>query len=186
MMTSVNEEIALAELTECHERYERALVNNDVDTLQRFFWKSPHSVRYGVGENLYGADEIDAFRQARSPLQLAREVLRIEIVTFDSDTGVVNLEFRRTTNGIGRHGRQSQFWRRFAEGWRVVSGHISLLPLPPIEEYVAASANLIGLPIDSEHRAGVVEEFSRCASVAAVLLDFTLTEDTELAPVFQP
>jgi len=120
----VNDPETVRELTELYPAYEKALVENDVETLTRMFWASPYSVRYGVGENLYGMDEIEAFRKARPSVGLARTVTRLEIATFGKDYGSVVLEFAR-----GKvKGRQTQVWVRFAEGWRIVSAHVSLLP----------------------------------------------------------
>jgi hypothetical protein len=117
----------LAELTVASDRYEAALVANDVPVLQELFWNSLHAIRYGAAENLYGYAEIEAFRKARPPVGLAREVVRREIVTFGTDTGAVNLEFRRIEKGEPRIGRQSQLWRRFPAGWRITSAHVSLI-----------------------------------------------------------
>ena len=44
------------------ERYERALVGNDVETLNALFRDDPRTIRYGGGENLYGHNAIKAFR----------------------------------------------------------------------------------------------------------------------------
>jgi hypothetical protein len=104
------------------------LVANDVPVLQELFWNSPHAVRYGATENLYGYAEIEAFRNARPAAGLAREVVRREVITFGMDTGSVNLEFRRMVNGQTRIGRQSQLWRKLPEGWRITSAHVSLTP----------------------------------------------------------
>ena len=92
------------------------------------FWASPHAMRFGVTENLYGIDEIEAFRKGRSPANLARTVRRLDIVTFGRDFGSVTLEFERTVNGKTTSGRQSQVWVRFPEGWRIVAAHVSVLP----------------------------------------------------------
>lgn len=105
--------------------YERALVTNDVATLDRLFWVSPHTLRYGAGENLYGYDAIQAFRQGRPSANLAREITAKSITTFGEDFAVANVEFRR--EGSERVGRQSQTWVRMPEGWRVVSAHVSLM-----------------------------------------------------------
>jgi hypothetical protein len=120
----VNDAVTLAELTEMYPRYETALVENDVETLTAMFWASPLSVRMGVSENLYGEEEIEAFRKARRGVGLARRVVRLEIVTFGTEYGSVVLEFER---GEVR-GRQSQVWVRLDVGWRIVSAHVSLLP----------------------------------------------------------
>jgi hypothetical protein len=107
------------------ERYEKALVSNDVPVLDELFWDSPHTLRYGVGENLYGYQAIQAFRLARPAAGLARTVLRTSITTYGHDCATVNLEFQRT--GASRTGRQSQTWIRTVAGWKVVSAHVSLL-----------------------------------------------------------
>ncbi len=124
----INDPETLAELEALYPNYETALVANDVDTLTRMFWASPHVMRFGVTENLYGIDEIEAFRKGRSPANLARTVRRMDIVTFGKDFGSVTLEFERTVNGKTTLGRQSQVWVRFPEGWRIVAAHVSVLP----------------------------------------------------------
>jgi hypothetical protein len=118
----------LAELRELYPRYERALIANDVDTLVAMFWASSEVMRFGVTENLYGHQELEAFRKGRPAANLARTVKRLEIVSFGRDFGSITLEFERDTpKGISR-GRQSQVWVRLPEGWRIVSAHVSLLP----------------------------------------------------------
>lgn len=123
----INNPEVVAELRELYPLYETALVNNDVGVLTRMFWASPHAIRLGAGENLYGEEEIEAFRKSRPAVNLARRTVRLEIVTFGKDFGSVTLEFERdTASGIVR-GRQSQVWVRLAEGWRIVSAHVSIL-----------------------------------------------------------
>jgi hypothetical protein len=123
----INDPEIVAELQSLYPKYEAALMANDAETLTRMFWASPHTMRFGVTENLYGIDEIEAFRKGRSSVNLARTVKRLEIVTFGRDFGSVTLEFERTVNGILISGRQSQAWVRFPEGWRIVSAHVSVL-----------------------------------------------------------
>ena len=123
----INDPAIVAELAALYPLYEEALVTNDVDTLTRMFWSSPYAIRLGAGENLYGIDEIEAFRKSRPAVNLARQPIRLEIVTFGKDFGSITLEFERTTaTGIVR-GRQSQVWVRLEEGWRIVSAHVSIL-----------------------------------------------------------
>jgi hypothetical protein len=124
----VNLPEVLAELRELYPRYEAALQNNDVDTLVAMFWASPHVMRFGATENLYGEAELEAFRKSRPAVNLARAVRRLEIVSFGQDFASITLEFERdTAKGLSR-GRQSQVWVRLPEGWRIVSAHVSLLP----------------------------------------------------------
>ena len=127
-MSDLNLAPVVTELSAVYDRYEAALVGNDVAVLQELFWNSPHALRFGATENLYGYAEIEAFRRSRPAAGLSREIVRKEIVTFGTDTGVVNIEFRRTVEGRVRIGRQSQFWRKLPEGWRIVSAHVSMLP----------------------------------------------------------
>ena len=115
----------LAEVQAVCARYEAALVGNDVAVLDELFWDSPHTLRYGAGENLYGYEAIQAFRAGRSPQGLARQVLRTVITTYGRDCATANIEFQR--EGSTRTGRQSQTWLRTPQGWRVVAAHVSLL-----------------------------------------------------------
>jgi hypothetical protein len=115
----------LAEVTlQCH-RYERALVTNDVAVLDELFWNSPHTLRYGATENLYGYTAICEFRAARPAQGLERTVLKNVITTYGRDFATANVEFQRV--GASKTGRQSQTWMRTPEGWRVVAAHVSLL-----------------------------------------------------------
>jgi len=118
-----------AEVEAAFARYEAALVGNDVATLQELFWRSEHTIRYGIGENLYGWDAIGAFRAARSPLGLARRISRTVITTYGSDFATASTLFERDAVP-GKIGRQMQTWVRFPEGWRVVAAHVSAIDEP--------------------------------------------------------
>jgi hypothetical protein len=181
---TINDPVVIAELTAQHELYERALLSNDVVVLDSLFWNSPHAVRYGVTENLHGGAEIQAFRQARPNINLARTISRLEIMTFGMDAGIINLEFVRPMDGIERSGRQTQMWLRLPEGWRIVSAHVSLLPGQPA--YLDAVAAQIGLPVEAVNRPGVSEDLKRIGAIAQFLMEFPLAQDVEAAPVFQP
>jgi hypothetical protein len=119
----------LAEVTAQFERYEKALVSNDVTVLGELFRKDSRTLRYGVGENLYGYSEIASFRAARSPVGLMRKTARTVITTYGRDTAVASTLFYRD-NASGRVGRQMQTWVRFAEGWRIVAAHVSIIDEP--------------------------------------------------------
>lgn len=123
--TDINLPDVLAEVTAAFARYEDALVNNKVEVLDELFWNSPTTMRYGATENLYGYEEIQAFRAARPSQGLARELTRTAITTYGRDFATAHCEFRR--EGSTRTGRQSQTWLRTPEGWRVVAAHVSLL-----------------------------------------------------------
>lgn len=128
MTYTINDPDVLAEVMAVFARYEDALVHNKVDVLDELFWDSPHTLRYGAGENLYGIDAIRDFRHARPAVGLARTIVRTAITTYGRDFATANVEFVR--EGSTRVGRQSQTWLRLPEGWRVVSAHVSLMPPP--------------------------------------------------------
>ena len=115
----------VAEVSAAFERYEHALVHNEVEVLDELFHNSPHTLRYGATENLYGYEAIQAFRASRPSQGLARERMNIVITTYGQDFATANTEFRRV--GSERTGRQSQTWVRTPDGWRVVAAHVSLL-----------------------------------------------------------
>ena len=119
----------VAEVTAEFERYEKALVSNDVATLDATFRKDPRTIRYGGGEILYGYAEIAAFRAARSPAGLARTLSKTVISTYGRDHAVASTLYYRTTMP-GKVGRQMQTWVRFPEGWRVVAAHVSIIDTP--------------------------------------------------------
>ena len=56
----------VAEVRAAFDRYEKALTTNDLAVLNTIFREAPQTIRYGIGENLYGYDEIRAFRGARA------------------------------------------------------------------------------------------------------------------------
>lgn len=125
---TVNDPDVIAELQALYPEYERALVANDVEKLVAMFWDGRQVMRFGATENLYGPEELEAFRKMRPASNLARTVTRLDIVSFGRDFASITLEFERETGTKLVHGRQSQVWVRFAEGWRIVQAHVSLLP----------------------------------------------------------
>ena len=125
-MPEINLPETVAEVTAAFERYERALVGNDVAVLTELFWQSPYTIRYGVAENLKGWQAIVDFRQARPAVDLERDLIGTVITTYGHDFATANNEYRRRASG--RQGRQSQTWARLPEGWRIVAAHVSFLP----------------------------------------------------------
>ena len=119
----------LAEVAEQFARYEKALVSNDVAVLGELFRVDPRTLRYGIGENLYGHDAITAFRAARPPAGLMRTTAKTVITSYGRDTAVASTLFYRET-APGRVGRQMQTWVRFAEGWKIVAAHVSIIDEP--------------------------------------------------------
>ena len=120
----VNLSETVAEIEAVFQRYETALVNNDIEMLDKLFWDSPLTLRYGITENLYGIEAIRAFRVARNPNGLRRMLSNTVITTYGMDFATVNTEFHR--RDPSQSGRQSQTWVRFSQGWQIVAAHVSL------------------------------------------------------------
>jgi len=125
-MIEINIPEIVAEVTAAFMRYERALVADDVAELEALFWRSPLTLRFGIGENLYGYDAISAFRRGRPPIDLTRRLINTVITTFGRDLATASTEFQRV--GATTTGRQSHVWVRTDEGWRIATAHVSLLP----------------------------------------------------------
>lgn len=126
-MTSyrINDPDLVAEVCAVFQRYEKALTENDVPVLEELFWNAAQTTRYGVGENLYGWDEISAFRRARTTGPFERALIRTVITTYGRDFATANTEYQRV--GHDRPGRETKTLMRTPDGWRIVSAHVSLL-----------------------------------------------------------
>jgi hypothetical protein len=125
-MLEINIPEVVAEVTEAFERYERALVANDVAALDAMFWNNPNTLRFGIAENLYGYEAIAAFRSSRSPINLTRQLKNTMIVSYGRDFATANTEFQRVGSTVT--GRQSHVWLRTELGWRIAAAHVSLMP----------------------------------------------------------
>ncbi len=125
----INDPTVLAEVTAAFERYEAALVSNDVAALDGFFLPGETAIRYGIGENLYGYAAIRNFRASRPAVNLARTLERTQITTYGHDLGIAATLFRRDS-APGKVGRQMQTWARMPQGWRIVAAHVSVIADP--------------------------------------------------------
>ena len=125
----INNPQVVAEVQAAFDAYEQALITNDIAVLDGSFWDSPLVIRYGMGEILYGAAEIAAFRKSRPSAGLMRTISRTVITTFGQDFATASTLFHRETMA-GKVGRQMQSWARLPEGWRVVAAHVSLIDAP--------------------------------------------------------
>jgi len=117
----------VAEVRAMIDRYETALMTNDVATLEALFWDDPRTVRMGVNEILVGMEAIRRFRRAQTGGYQARERLEVLVTTFGRDLGVTNIVYRRLATGL--IGRETKILARLPGlGWRIVSAHVSLTP----------------------------------------------------------
>ncbi len=129
MITEIDLPDVVAEVKEAFAAYEKALTTNDVVALDALFHKDSRTLRYGIGENLYGYEAIAAFRAARNPAGLMRDLVQTVITAYGRDTAVASTLFYRAS-APSKVGRQMQTWMRFAEGWRIVAAHVSLIDTP--------------------------------------------------------
>ena len=114
----------VAEVRELFERYERALVEKNVEVMDDTYWNSLHTIRFGPAEHGWGFEQIHAHRVRRPPGEYSKESRRrLEILTLGRTFATVNLEYK--VHGHDKIGRQSQAWVRFPQGWKVVSAHAS-------------------------------------------------------------
>jgi ketosteroid isomerase-like protein len=127
-MLEINIPEVVAEVKEAFRRYERALIDNDVAILDTLFWNSASTLRFGIGENLYGYEAIATFRNGRPPIDLTRQLKNTVITSYGRDVATANTEFQR--NGSKLTGRQSHVWLRTDDGWRIAAAHVSLMPAP--------------------------------------------------------
>jgi hypothetical protein len=124
----INRPDIIAEIDAAFDAYEKALIDNDIATLDRYFWDAAETVRFGVGENLYGGDAIRQYRRECTPVHPERRILRRVTTSFGEAAGTVSIEFCAPDNPLS--GRQMQTWVRFAEGWRIVAAHVSMCAYP--------------------------------------------------------
>ena len=194
-LSDINNPDVVAELKLLSQEYEQALITNDVEALNKYFWQSSEALRFGITEELYGNEAISTFRKNRVINFTERTTLRNEIVTFGNDIGVVTTEFSVSVSGNSRHGRQSQVWIRFAEqGWQIVSAHVS----HNISNYLSSSEGSAGLnfakaasvylkiPFDPKYLNDVALNLDVMAAVAEPLLNTELPDTLDPAPEFQP
>jgi len=111
------------EVTRCFHAYDSALLANDIDGVGGWFFDGPEAVRFGLREELYGAPQIAAWRQAAPPLRRS-PLRRYDVTSVGTDIAVVTAEF----DEAAATGRQTQAWIRSLTGWRVLSAHVSVRP----------------------------------------------------------
>jgi hypothetical protein len=124
-MTEINLPEVVGEVRAAFDRYEAALQANDIPVLEEMFWNHPATTRYGVGENLYGWQEISAFRRSGVLGRFRRDLMRTVITTYGRDFATANTEYQR--HGEDLPGRETKTLMRTPDGWRIVSAHASLI-----------------------------------------------------------
>lgn len=122
----INNPKILSEVTKQFHLYQQALIDNDVEVLNKLFWDKSLTVRFGISENQYGHADISNYRKKlRKPI-IKQYIQQCIITTYGSDSATTNIDFKRE----GLNGRQSQTWIRMPEGWRIVAAHVSFMHEP--------------------------------------------------------
>jgi amidase len=109
------------ELAEAFERYERAIVANDLDVLDELFAPGPATMRGDAAGLLVGHDAISAFRGVRGGVP-ARTIERVEYRPLADDVALVVSVSRYRGGGTGL---QTQVWERRDGAWRITAAHVT-------------------------------------------------------------
>ncbi|CAD6519908.1 hypothetical protein LMG27952_01219 [Paraburkholderia hiiakae] len=131
MMLEVNRAEVVAQVAAAFEAYERALVDNDIETMNALFWDAPETVRYGIAEIQHGGEAIRRWRETCVAVPRSRRLHRTVVTTFGADYATVSTEF--TSDATPLTGRQMQTWARLLKpddafgGWMIVAAHVSLI-----------------------------------------------------------
>lgn len=118
----------VAEVTTAYNRYNKAIDEGDVATLNELFKEAPETLRYGPAENLYGHKAISSFRSNKWSGG-KRRLYETIVTTYGRDFAVASTLYDRQDLN-GRVGRQMQTWGRFPEGWRIIAAHVSVIDPP--------------------------------------------------------
>ena len=121
----INNPEIVEEMTDAFMSYEKALKDNDVKMINHLFWNDPKTLRYGPNGTLISHAALSAFRRDRKTEGVRRKLKNTQIITFGRDFAVANTE----ADDESEPGtlRQSQTWARTADGWKIVSAHVSYL-----------------------------------------------------------
>ena len=125
---AIDDPQVLAELTAVFHAYERALMDNQVDALNAYFWADARVTRYGIADRQLGIDELVAFRAATPTPTFSRRLENLRISSFGPDLAVAQVEFVRSDTAL--RGFQTQTWVRMAPGpagWKIVAAHVSMI-----------------------------------------------------------
>jgi ketosteroid isomerase-like protein len=117
---------AADEVVAAFEEYERALIANDLDVLDGWFWHDAEVLRFGIADAQLGFAEVQAWRAAATPVPASRRITSRHVLALTPDVVCVDITFG--ADGQDGTGRQSQVWHRRDEGWRIVRAHVSIIP----------------------------------------------------------
>lgn len=122
----VNLPEVVAEITKIFHEYEHALMTNEVEKLNQYFWQDERVTRYGIGDRQWGIKELIAYRQSIPAPDFTRTLENLRVITFDQSTAICQVEFVRSDTTL--RGFQTQTWLKIDGIWRIVSAHVSMIP----------------------------------------------------------
>jgi hypothetical protein len=125
--TDLNHPEVVSELTRIFLDYEAALMRNDAQALNQYFWNHGAVTRYGICDRQLGHSALVAYRQSVPAPHFTRTLHDVRITAFGPDMAVAMTEFKRSDTAL--HGFQTQTWVRMPQGWKIVSAHVSMVPL---------------------------------------------------------
>ena len=127
----VDDPVTLSSVTAAFHAYEAALVANDLDALDGWFWDDQRVVRFAFGEVQEGAAAVEAARRKVSRQTGPRSIERLHISTYGAigigATATVFAVFRLDETGESVH--QSQTWAYLDGAWHVVAAHVSTVSI---------------------------------------------------------
>jgi amidase len=111
-------------LRDAFDRYERALLDDDVAVLDASFEPGPDTIRADAAGLLVGHDAISAFRSARGGVP-ARRIGRTEVRPLGDGIALVVAVSHVASGG---QGLQTQLWRERGGTWRIAAAHVTARP----------------------------------------------------------
>ena len=124
----INHSEVVREVTAIFLVYESALMSNDIEALNDFFWDSDATTRYGIADKQLGHAALVAYRQGVPAPNFTRTLHDVRITAFGPDMAIAMCEFKRSDTPL--HGFQTQTWVRLGAQWKIVSAHVSMIPMP--------------------------------------------------------
>ena len=106
----INHTEVVSEVTAIFLDYESALMANDVEALNNFFWDSTATTRYGIADKQLGHAALVAYRKGVPAPDFTRTLHDVRITAFGPDMAIAMCEFKRSDTAL--HGFQTQTWVR--------------------------------------------------------------------------
>ncbi|WP_460775462.1 AtzH-like domain-containing protein [Microbacterium sp. GXF7504] len=122
-MSAIGEDVP-DDLFTAFDRYERAILDNDLDVLDEMFAPGPGTMRGDAAGLLVGHDAISAFRGVRGGVP-PREIERIEYRPLGPDVALLVSISRYRGGGTGL---QTQVWQKLDGRWLITAAHVSPRP----------------------------------------------------------